>query len=36
MSERNYTIEDFIGTFDNFVKFETCDLLIDLFEKEKK
>lgn len=36
MFEKNYKIEDFIGTFDNFVKFETCDLLIDFFEKEKK
>jgi hypothetical protein len=35
MFEKNYKIEDFIGTFDNFVKSETCDLLIDLFEKEK-
>jgi hypothetical protein len=36
MLEKNYKIEDFIGTFDNFVRPETCDLLIDLFEKEKK
>jgi hypothetical protein len=36
MFEKNYKIEDFIGTFDNFVRPETCDDLIDFFEKEKK
>jgi len=36
MFEKNYKIEEFIGTFDNFVKPETCDALITLFENEKK
>jgi hypothetical protein len=36
MFEKNYKIEDFLGTFDNFVTPETCDKLIAAFEKEKK
>lgn len=36
MFEKNYNIEDFIGTFDNYVKPEACDGLITLFENEKK
>lgn len=36
MFEKNYKIEDFLGTFDNFVAPETCDQLIALFEKESQ
>jgi hypothetical protein len=36
MSNKNYKIKDFIGTFDGYISKEICENLINLFEKEQQ
>lgn len=36
MLNKNHNIKDFIGVFDGYIKNETCDALISLFENELK